>query len=273
MEVAAVIGAWAISWFCPALPVSHSTIMNTICGRGDITSILQPKLSQNARIILLDDTAFTDSISRWSKFGAPGVSAVVQVVTENDVAETIKYANTHGIPFFAKSGGHGSITSLGQIRDGIEIWMDQLDSVTVSPDGNTATFGGGVLSKKVSHTLWEVGKQTVVGGCECTSLVGPGLGGGHGFLQGKYGLISDQFVSMRLAIADGHIETVSATSHPDLWWAMQGAGHNFGIVTEVTSKIYDIEDDGVWSYESYIFTHDKVEAIFDRINTLFTNST
>jgi hypothetical protein len=27
----------------------------------------------------------------------------------------------------------------------------------------------------------------------------------------------------------------------DLWWAIKGAGHNFGIVTSVTSKTYDIE--------------------------------
>lgn len=99
------------------------------------------------------------------------------------------------------------------------------------------------------------------------SYLGPALGGGHGFLQGKYGLISDQFLSMRLVTADGIIRTVSSSGpNADLWWAMQGAGHNFGIVTSITSRIYDVPDGGLWSYESYIFTHDKVEGLYDRIN-------
>ena len=107
----------------------------------------------------------------------------------------------------------------------------------------------------------------MTGSCECVSLLGPGLGGGHGFLQGRYGLISDQFVSMRVVTADGAIRTISSSGpDADLWWAMQGAGHNFGVVTSVTSKIYDIPYDGLWSYESYIFKHDKVEGLYDRIN-------
>lgn len=47
---------------------------------------------------------------------------------------------------------------------------------------------------------------------------------------------------------------------------MKGAGHNFGIVTSVTSKIYDVPYDDVWSYASFIFTHDKVEALYEAIN-------
>lgn len=84
--------------------------------------------------------------------------------------------------------------------------------------------------------------------------------------------MSDQFVSMRVVMADGSIKTVSPSGpYSDLWWATQGAGHNFGIVTSVTSKIYDVKDGGVWSYESYIFTHDKVEDLYDRINALSAN--
>jgi hypothetical protein len=79
---------------------------------------------------------------------------------------------------------------------------------------------------------------------------------------------------MRVVLVDGSIQTVSPSGpYSDLWWAMQGAGHNFGIVTSVTSKIYDVQDGGVWSYESYIFTHDKVESLYERINTLSANGT
>jgi hypothetical protein len=42
---------------------------------------------------------------------------------------------------------------------GIEIYMTQLDSVTVAGDGQTATIGGGAMSKAVVDALWNVGKQ------------------------------------------------------------------------------------------------------------------
>ena len=97
--------------------------------------------------------------------------------------------------------------------------------------------------------------EIVTGCCEATSLLGPGLGGGHGFLQGKYGLISDQFASARIVLADGTVKNVSSeSSDPDLWWALQGAGHNFGIVTSVTMKIHDALNEDIWSFESYVYT-------------------
>ncbi len=37
---------------------------------------------------------------------------------------------------------------------------------------------------------------------------------------------------------------VSATSHPDLWWGMRGAGFNFGIVTSATYQVYDFTNNG-----------------------------
>ena len=91
------------------------------------------------------------------------------------------------------------------------------------------------------------------------SILGPGLGGGHGFLQGRYGLVADQFVSMNIVLADGTLHTIDEKS--DLWWAMRGAGHNFGIVTSVVSKIYDIQH-REWSYQSFTFTGEKIEDLF-----------
>jgi len=43
---------------------------------------------------------------------------------------------------------------------GIEIFLDKLSSVEVSKDGKTAKIGGGTGSKKVTHDLWNAGKQT-----------------------------------------------------------------------------------------------------------------
>lgn len=105
--------------------------------------------------------------------------------------------------------------------------------------------------------------QLVTGACECVSYLGPGLGGGHGWLQGRHGLIADQFDSMNIVLANGTVATIDSNS--DLWWAVRGAGHNFGIVTSVTSKIYDIEHED-WAIEIVTFSGDKVEELYDAAN-------
>ncbi|GAW23817.1 hypothetical protein ANO14919_133940 [Xylariales sp. No.14919] len=225
------------------------------------TATLADRLSPGALIYSPGSDGFTQATSRWSVYDAPNISLVVVPSVENDVAETVKYANQNNLPFIAVSGGHGAITTESRVQNGIEIWMNQLNTVEI--DGYVARVGGGALTKTVSHALWQAGKQTVTGVCECTSLLGPGLGGGHGFLQGRHGLVSDQFVSMNVVLASGDIKTIDRTR--DLWWAMQGAGHNFGIVTSVSVKIYDTQYPD-WAYEMFTFTGNKVEGLFDNLN-------
>ena len=80
----------------------------------------------------------------------------------------------------------------------------------------------------------------------------------------------DNFVSLNVVLANGTAITVSDDSHPDLFWAMRGAGHNFGIVTSIEMSIYPrFEED--WSYHTYTWTEDKIEAVFEELNRFHDN--
>ena len=103
----------------------------------------------------------------------------------------------------------------------------------------------------------------MTGTCECVGYLGPGLGGGHGWLQGHYGLVSDQYVSINVVLGNGSLITVDFSS--ELFWAMKGAGHNFGVVTSVISKIYDIQHPN-YALETLIFSGDQVEAVYQTAN-------
>ncbi|KAL4813263.1 hypothetical protein BDW67DRAFT_177993 [Aspergillus spinulosporus] len=244
---------------------SHERLAN----RANIQTTLAPQLSADAGIYFPEEEIFELATERWSYYHPPNFTVVVEVAEEEDVAKTIKYANANNLPFLAVNGGHGSISSLSKINHGIEIWMHKLNFVQIAEDGKTVTVGGGIKSADLIPALFEQGKHTVHGVCECVSYLGPALGGGHGTLQGKYGMASDQFVSLRIATADGEIVTVSEDEGDrDLWWAVRGAGHNFGIVTSVTSKIYDTPEQGKWAYEQLLFTGNQSEELFAAFNEL-----
>ncbi|RAK79553.1 FAD-binding oxidoreductase, partial [Aspergillus fijiensis CBS 313.89] len=238
-------------------------------GLANITTELGLRLSPGARIILPNSPDFANATYRWSTFAEPRLSVVVEIATEEDAAETVKYANEQKFPFIAIGGGHGVTTSLANLHYGIEIWLHRLNWTIISEDGDTATIGGGIIAGNLIQALWQKGKYAVTGSCECTSYLGPLLGAGHAVLQGKYGYAMDQLVSLHLVTADGELLDVSASDpDPDLFWALQGAGHNFGIVTSVTTKIHDIPDQGLWAHEDYFYGRDSIENLFETWNQL-----
>lgn len=151
----------------------------------------------------------------------------------------ILYTNANNKSFLAITGGHGTTSHINNVKNGIGILMCGMNNVTITDDGNAALIEGGALTGDIIPYLWFHGKQTTTTGCDCVGYMAPILGGGHGWLQGRYGLEADQLISTRLVLANGTVTTVSEESNPDLFWAIRGAGHNFGFVTQAKMRIYD----------------------------------
>lgn len=112
-------------------------------------------------------------------------------------------------------------------------------------------------------TIW-----VAVGSCPCTGVLGISLGAGIGRLQGKYGYLNDNMVSIRLLLANGTVATASATQNADLFWAIRGAGHNFGIALEASYQVYPQQNDGKHYIVDFEYTLDQVEAIFEAVNSV-----
>ena len=95
------------------------------------------------------------------------------------------------------------------------------------------------------------------------------LGGGYGWLSGQHGLSIDCLVEATVVLATGEIVKASETENPDLFWALRGAGQNFGAVTEFVLKAFDQGD--VWA-GLLIFppVPELIEKIVDATNELYT---
>ncbi|TVY85094.1 FAD-linked oxidoreductase azaG [Lachnellula suecica] len=232
-----------------------------------ILADLGPRLSSRASIVLSDNSKFAGLVARWREYEAPNITVVVQVAVESDVQQTIRYANEHSIPFLARAGGHGATKALGEAKKAIQIDLRSLNKITLSDDGQTATIGGGASVKDTINTLASLGKRTVTGICESVGFSAPALGGGHGWLQGQYGLMADQVISAQLILPNGELVTLSKNSNPDLFWAIKGAGHNFGLVTEWEYRVYE-NNAPLWSWEILVYSGDKLEVLYSIANEM-----
>ncbi|KAJ4400990.1 hypothetical protein N0V91_008244 [Didymella pomorum] len=138
-----------------------------------------------------------------------------------------------------------------------------MSNISIVDHGQAVLIEGGVLNGDLVAYLWARGKQTATTGCDCVGFIAPILGGGHGWNQGRYGKATDQLLSARLVLANGTAIDVSQASNPDLFWAIRGAGHNFGIVTQAKLRIYDIETgQHQWAASGFVLTHNKLEALY-----------
>lgn len=78
----------------------------------------------------------------------------------------------------------------------------------------------------------------------------------------------DNLLSVEIVLASGEQVTASSTSHPDLYWAVRGAGQNFGVVTAFTFQAYDQKN--LVFAGPLIFLPDKIPQIVQFLNKFHT---
>ncbi|HEY7573529.1 MAG TPA: BBE domain-containing protein, partial [Thermoanaerobaculia bacterium] len=73
-----------------------------------------------------------------------------------------------------------------------------------------------------------------------TGVAGLTLGGGLGWLMGKYGLALDNLRSVELVTAEGKVLRASKDEEPDLFWALRGGGGNFGVAATFEYQLHPV---------------------------------
>ncbi|KAF4499908.1 short-chain dehydrogenase reductase family [Fusarium agapanthi] len=150
----------------------------------------------------------------------------------------------HNIPFLATGARHGYTTTLGDLQNGLAIDLSHFKEFELDVDAKTLSIGPGVTVGEIFDPLFNAGFVIQTGSAPCPSFIGVTLGGGVGRFQGVYGLLSDALISVRLITANGEVVEVSRSSYPDLFWAIRGAGANFGVVVSATYSVHPLTNNG-----------------------------
>ncbi|HEX5069760.1 MAG TPA: FAD-binding oxidoreductase [Vicinamibacterales bacterium] len=156
-----------------------------------------------------------------------------------DIADAVKLARAQKLEIAVKGGGH-NVAGRATCEGGVMIDLSLLRQVNVDPQKKIAWAGGGSLWRDFNRETQQFGLATTGGVISSTGVAGLTLGGGFGWLMPRFGMALDNLRSATLVLADGSVETVSATHKPDLFWAIRGGGGNFGIAAVLEFQLHDV---------------------------------
>jgi FAD/FMN-containing dehydrogenase len=194
--------------------------------------------SVDGRLITPDDADWSTARQLYNpRFDGLRPAAVVYVAGEGDIAECLAWARRRRIPVAIRSGGHSYAGwSSGDGR--LVIDVSRLHGIAVDGPGG-AVIGAGARLIDVYGTLARSGRTLPAGSCPSVGVSGLALGGGHGVTSRAYGLTCDSLTSATLVTADGRTLSTGPDDHPDLHWALRGAGNgNFGVVTALRFRTH-----------------------------------
>jgi FAD/FMN-containing dehydrogenase len=72
-----------------------------------------------------------------------------------------------------------------------------------------------------------------------TGIAGLTLGGGFGWLGGRFGMTVDNLIAADVVLATGELVHASDSENADLFWAIRGGG-NFGVVTSFEYRLHQV---------------------------------
>jgi alkanesulfonate monooxygenase SsuD/methylene tetrahydromethanopterin reductase-like flavin-dependent oxidoreductase (luciferase family) len=176
------------------------------------------------------DAAYARYRSSYLRGGAPGLVLRPRSVAE--VQDALAVARAHReLPLGVLSAGHG-ISGRSLNRGGLVIDVSALNDIEVlDAETGRVRLGPGARWADVARTLAPYGLAVSSGDYGGVGVGGLATAGGVGWFARSHGLTIDHLTAVEVVVADGRVVRASAEEEPDLFWAVRGAGANFGIAT------------------------------------------
>ena len=182
------------------------------------------------RVLLPEDAGWDRARLGWTVSVDQHPIAVVTVHEPDDVVAAVTCASRHGLSVSTQPVGHGATTALNGT---VLLRTGALQDITIDVEGRVARVGAGVKWGTLLAALEPTGMVALAGSSPDPSVVGFTLGGGLSWFSRALGMTAHSVVAYDVVDATGARRRVSASSDPDLFWAMCGGGGDFGVVLAV----------------------------------------
>ncbi len=201
------------------------------------------RASLRGRLILPADPVYDTArrVMTWNPMTAKRPAMIAQCARGADVARCLEFAHRHDLIVAVRSGGH-SFSGWSTCDDGLVIDLSTMKGIAVNPGKRTVRASSGVISHELVSAASRHHLAPVLGECPTVGIAGLTLGGGLGWLSGKYGATCDNLLAAELITADGRSIIASESRNPDLFWAIRGGGGNFGIATSFEYRLHPVNE-------------------------------
>ncbi|CAI7622129.1 unnamed protein product [Penicillium glandicola] len=225
--------------------------------------MLRSQIKEPTSVLSPDSEGYEKSLERWSAVGYQRAGVIIRPTNVEDLAITVRFAKDNRLDLAIKGGGHSTDTSSSS-DGGILINLGSMRQVSVDSTESTITAQGGALWKDVNSTAAQFNLSVVCGTTSQTGVGGLTMRGGYGYLTPKHGLVLDNLLSAKVVTAEGQILNASTNEHPDLFWAIRGAGANVGVAAELKFQAHT-QANMVW-FGTITFTRNKLTEVVEALN-------
>jgi FAD/FMN-containing dehydrogenase len=198
------------------------------------------KKQVRGEVILPSDPGYDEARSVYNAMIDRRPAVIVRCAGTADVVVGVRFAREQDLPLSIRGGGH-NVAGNAVCDGGVMLHMGKLKSVQVDVKNRTATAQPGVTLGDYDQATTPQGMVTPTGVVSKTGIAGLTLGGGLGWLMGKYGLACDNLIGAEVVTAEGKTLQVSEQENADLLWGLRGGGGNFGIVTEFRYRLHPLD--------------------------------
>lgn len=182
------------------------------------------------QLLFPDHPEFAGACGVWNAACEDRPALIARPHTAEGVAQALRHARLHRLPVAVRSGGH-SPAGFGTVQGGVVIDLSRMKQIIVDPETRLVCLEPGLTWGEVAHALHPHGLAITSGDVASVGVAGLTQGGGIGWFVCQHGLATDQLRAVELVTADGLLLRASDDEHPDLFWALRGAGANFGVIT------------------------------------------
>ena len=189
------------------------------------------------------DAGYSRVQSTYMRGGEPGL--VLKAHSVDEVRDALSFVREHpDVPFGVRSGGHG-ISGRSTNSGGIIIDIGAMNAITVlDEETRRVRIEAGARWVDVARALDPYGWALSSGDSGGVGVGGLATAGGVGWFGREHGLTIDHLRAVEIVLADGTVLRADDTTNPDLFWAVRGAGANFGIATAFEFEVDEVGEVG-----------------------------